>query len=112
LFEEVIMDQFAQLVAIIAVVIGTLFSLVGMLGFIRLPDAYSRLHATGKIAVFGVVLLLVATVAWTPVALGRGLLLIILLMVAGPVTSHAIASAAYRIGVTMKAQTRDDLQDG
>jgi multisubunit Na+/H+ antiporter MnhG subunit len=38
-------------------------------------------------------------------------LLILLLMVAGPVTSHAIASAAYRIGIPMKHAIRDDLAD-
>jgi multicomponent Na+:H+ antiporter subunit G len=56
-----------------------------------------------------VVLLLVAAAAWTPLGWGRALLLILLLMVAGPVTSHAIASAAYRVGIPMKQAIRDDL---
>ncbi|MGD2076903.1 MAG: monovalent cation/H(+) antiporter subunit G [Chloroflexota bacterium] len=103
------MDSFLQLIALIAVVVGTFFSVVGILGLIRLPDVYSRLQATGKVAVFGVVLLLVAAAAWTPLSWGRALLLIMLLMVAGPVTSHAIASAAYRISIPMKQSIRDDL---
>jgi multisubunit Na+/H+ antiporter MnhG subunit len=36
-------------------------------------------------------------------------LLIALLMVSGPVSAHAISSAAYRIGVPMKEASRDDL---
>jgi multicomponent Na+:H+ antiporter subunit G len=103
------MNSFLQFIALIAVIIGTLFSVIGILGLIRLPDVYSRLQATGKVAVFGVVLLLVAAAAWTPLSWGRALLLISLLMVAGPVTSHAIASAAYRIGIPMKQAIRDDL---
>ena len=103
------MNSFLQFVALIAVIAGTLFSVVGILGLIRLPDVYSRLQATGKVAVFGVVLLLVAATAWTPLGWGRALLLILLLMVAGPVTSHSIASAAYRIGIPMKQAIRDDL---
>jgi len=104
-------DTILQLIALIAVIIGTFFSVVGMLGLIRLPDVYSRLQATGKVAVFGAVLLLVAAAAWTPLSWGRALLLILLLMVAGPVTSHAIASAAYRVGIPMKQAIRDDLAD-
>ena len=106
------MDLFLQFVALIAVIIGTLFSVVGILGLIRLPDVYSRLQATGKVAVFGVVLLLVAAAAWTPLSWERAFLLIMLLMVAGPVTSHAMASAAYRIGIPMKQAIRDDLARG
>lgn len=105
------MDTFLQLIALVAVILGTFFSVVGMLGLIRLPDVYSRLQATGKVAVFGVVLLLVAAAAWTPLSWGRALLLVLLLMVAGPVTSHAIASAAYRIGIPMEQGIRDDLAE-
>jgi multicomponent Na+:H+ antiporter subunit G len=103
------MDWLLQLIAILAVVVGTMFCALGVLGYIRLPDVYTRLHATGKVGVFGVVLLLVAAVAWTPLGLGKGLVLIALLLIAGPVTSHALASAAYRIGIPVKGALRDDL---
>jgi len=103
------MDTALQLVALLAVIIGTLFSLVGIVGLIRLPDVYTRLHATGKVGVYGAVLLLVAAAAWTPLGWGKALLLIVLLMVAGPVATHAISSAAYRIGVPMHDAVRDDL---
>lgn len=105
------MDFALQLIALLAIIIGTLFSLIGILGLIRLPDVYTRQHATGKVGVFGVVLLLVAATAWTPLGWGKALLLITLLMVSGPVSAHAISSAAYRIGVPMKEATRDDLGD-
>jgi multicomponent Na+:H+ antiporter subunit G len=100
-----------QLIALTAVIAGTFFSVVGIIGLVRLPDVYTRLHATGKVGVFGVVLLLIGAAAWTPLGWGRALLLIVLLMIAGPVTSHALASAAYRIGLPLKAPVRDDLQE-
>ena len=103
------METVLQFIAIVAVVIGTFFSVVGVIGLVRLPDVYTRLHATGKVGVFGVVLLLVAAVAYTPLAWGQALVLIVLLMVAGPVTAHAIGSAAYRIGIPMKEPVQDDL---
>ncbi len=103
------MTTFLQLMAIVAVIVGTIFSLVGILGYLRLPDVYTRLHATGKVGVFGAVLLLVAAALSTPLSIGKGLVLIVLLLIAGPTTSHAIASAAYRLGIPMVGQ-RDDLQ--
>ena len=105
------MDTILQLIAIIAIVVGTAFSVLGMLGMLRLPDVYTRLHATGKVGVFGVVLLLVAAVAWTPLGWGKGLLLIAFLLLAGPVTSHALSSAAYRIGIPFAHRVRDDLAE-
>ena len=103
------MDMLLQAIAVLAVLGGTFFSVLGVLGYVRLPDVYTRLHATGKVGVFGVVLLLVAAMAWTPLGLGKGLVLIALLLLAGPVTSHALGSAAYRIGIPMKRALRDDL---
>lgn len=106
------MAIFLQLVAVIAILVGTAFSIIGMIGYIRLPDVYTRLHATGKVGVYGVVLLLVAAMAWTPLGVGKGLVLISLLMVAGPVAAHAIASAAYRAGIPMTNPVRDAFKSG
>lgn len=103
------MQTVLQLIAILAILVGTAFSVLGVLGFIRMPDVYTRLHATGKVSVFGVVLLLLATVALTPLEFGKGLILIVLLVIGGPVTSHAIGSAAHRIGIPLKQAIRDDL---
>ena len=103
------METLLQAVAILAVVVGTTFSMVGVLGYVRLPDVYTRLHAVGKVGIFGTVLLLVGALAWTPLGLGKDLLLIALLLLAGPVTAHALASAAYRIGIPQSQAVRDDL---
>ena len=36
-------------------------------------------------------------------------MLIALLLLAGPVTAHALASAAYRVGISQRQAIRDDL---
>ncbi len=59
-------EEFRALIAILAILVGTFFSLVGLLGMVRLPDAYTRLHATGKVGIYGAVLLLVY---WLPFTL-------------------------------------------
>jgi multicomponent Na+:H+ antiporter subunit G len=104
------METIIQTGALLAVIIGTFFSVTGVLGYFRLPDVYTRLHATGKVGVFGVVLFLVATIAEMPLSWGKGLILIALLMIAGPVVSHTLGSAAYRIGIPLHQAVRDDLQ--
>ena len=103
------METFLQIIAIVAVTIGTCFSVVGVLGYFRLPDVYTRLHATGMVSIFGVVLLLVATAVHTHVNWGHALVLILFLLAAGPATSHAVGSAAKRINLPMKGSRRDDL---
>ena len=103
------METVLNSIALVTVVTGTFFSVVGVVGYMRLPDVYTRLHATGMVSIFGVVLLLVAAVAHTPVNWGHGLVLILVLLAAGPPTGHAIASAAHRIGLPRRHPVRDDL---
>ena len=104
-----LIHEIAAGIAILAVVIGTAFSVIGIIGFVRLPDIYTRLHATGKVSTFGVVLLFVAAAVFIPLGWGKAIFLIALVLIAGPVVSHAIASAAYRIGLPMQNMVCDDL---
>ena len=60
------METILQIIALVLLVLGTFLSLVGVIGFIRLPDVYTRLHATGKVSVFGLVFLLIAASILTP----------------------------------------------
>ena len=103
------METVLQTIAVLAVLAGTAFSMLGVLGYVRLPDVYTRLHAVGKVGIFGTVLLLLGAVVWTPLGLGKGLVLIALLLLAGPVTAHALSSAAYRVGIPQSHALRDDL---
>ncbi|MCX6019299.1 MAG: monovalent cation/H(+) antiporter subunit G [Chloroflexi bacterium] len=105
------MEIALKLFAITAIVVGTAFSVLGIIGYKRMPDVYTRMHATGKVSTFGVVLLLIAAVAITPIGWAKALLLVALIWIAGPVVSHAIGSAALRIGIPMKNSVRDDLQE-
>ncbi|BCX05422.1 MAG: sodium:proton antiporter [Candidatus Roseilinea sp.] len=103
------MEIIWQILALLLVIIGTFFSVIGALGLVRLPDVYTRLHAAGKVGVFGAAFLAGATALITPSVLGKAVILIALLVIAGPVVSHALASAAYRMGIPVKRAVRDDL---
>lgn len=104
------MQLVLQFIALFFLITGTLFSIVGMIGFLRLPDIYTRLHATGKISVFGVVFLLIAAMILMPLSIPKGLLLIFFILLAAPAVSHSIASAAYKAGVPMKDGKMDALK--
>ncbi len=104
------MTLIAQSIALFFLVAGTAFSLIGIFGFLRLPDVYTRLHASGKVSVFGVVFLLIAAILLTPLSAWKGLLLIFFVLLAAPSVSHALASAAYKTGIPMARVERDDLK--
>ncbi len=104
------MTLIAQSIALFFLVAGTAFSLIGIFGFLRLPDVYTRLHAGGKVSVFGVVFLLIAAILLTPLSAWKGLLLIFFVLLAAPSVSHALASAAYKTGIPMERVERDKLK--
>ncbi|MDI6694362.1 MAG: monovalent cation/H(+) antiporter subunit G [Anaerolineales bacterium] len=104
------MYSVSQIIGLLCLVLGTVFSMLGILGLLRLPDVYARLHATGKVSGLGAVFLLAAAIFLTPLSAGKGLVLIGLLLLTTPAVSHAIASAAYRIGIPIKAGQRDELR--
>lgn len=103
------MSPISTLIAIFAIIVGTFFSIMGVIGFYRLPDVYTRLHATGKVGVLGIVMLLTAAALATPLAWGKALILILFTLMIGPVTAHTLASAAYHLGIEMKNVQRHDL---
>ncbi len=47
-----------NVIAIIFICMGTFFLLVGSIGLIRLPDFFSRTHATGKSDTLGILLII------------------------------------------------------
>jgi len=105
------MNVVIQILTVVLVLVGTLFSILGVLGLIRLPDVYARLHAAGKVGVFGAALLAVAVALFAPFVASRAVILVMLLIIAGPVVSHALASAAHRLGIPVKRALRDALAE-
>lgn len=73
------------------------FFLVGTLGLIRLPDVFSRMHATTKSDTLGAGLALLALIVYRgfdAVSL-KLLLVLVFILVTNPVAAHIIAKAAY-----------------
>jgi len=77
---------------------GLFFYSVGVIGLIRLPDAYSRMHATTKCDTLGSSLFLFALILYSGFsAVSLKLLLLIgFIWLTNPTAAHVIARAAYR----------------
>lgn len=85
----------------ILLILGLLFILLGVLGVLRLPDFYTRLHAMGKCDTLGVALILLALAIHTGVSLTTVKLLLISLFIglANPTATHALGRAAIKSGL-------------
>lgn len=85
-----------ELLGICALAFGLFFSAVGVVGVIRLPDVFTRLHASGKVSVLGLFGLLLGAALLMPSAALRLLTLGLFVLLTSPVATHAIAASVYR----------------
>lgn len=94
---------------IIFVVSGIFFLLIGSIGTIRLPDFYSRTHATSKSDTLGMMLVILGLIIYEGMTLNSGKLFLILLFIllANPVGAHALARAALNAGLSPIFQNND-----
>ena len=101
-----------QLLVVLLAVGSMFFSLVAAVGVVRLPDVYSRAHATSKSDTMGTGLALLAVA----LALDGGVvrlklgLLIAFIVLTNPVAAHAITRAAHLQGIP--AWSREEERDG
>jgi multicomponent Na+:H+ antiporter subunit G len=90
-----------DLLAWVALLAGGFFIIVGAVGIHRMPDVFTRMHATSLIDTMGVGLLglgmLLQTDDWAVAV--RIAIIVLVLMTAGAVSAHALARAALHEGV-------------
>lgn len=100
-----------EILGIIAVAAGLLFSLAGMVGFVRLPDIYTRIHAAGKVSTVGIFGLSLGVALIMPETTPKLIALTLLLLITVPVATHAVAYAAYKQNVERVGALRDDMAE-
>ncbi len=85
----------------ICLVTGSIFCVIGGAGLLRLPDLYSRSHASGITDTLGAGLILLGLIFQAGFALVSVKLATILLFlyITTPTSAHALAKAAYSRGV-------------
>lgn len=101
-----------DLVGILLLGLGLLFAALGVFGLYRMPDVYTRMHATAKALVLGSSLILVGVAFLAPLELGlRALVTVAFVLITSPVATFASARAAHRRREPMTMRTvMDELE--
>lgn len=81
----------------VLLVIGLSLLTIALYGTLRMPETYSQLHAQGLATGPGVIAVLAASIATENAEIITfAILTIVFVVLTSPVSSHAIARAAYR----------------
>jgi multicomponent Na+:H+ antiporter subunit G len=88
---------------------GGFFCIVGAFGIIRMPDFYTRLHASGVIDPFGVSLVLIGLMfqAGFTLVMAKLVVIVLLLLFTSPVACHALGRAALHRGLQPKLAPKE-----
>ncbi len=99
---------------IAAVAGGAFFLLIGSIGLIRLPDFYSRNHATGKSDTLGIMLAVFGMILIEGMTLNSAKLFFIVVFVflTNPAGTHALANAALQSGLKPWFRKETKKEDG
>ncbi|MDI6778725.1 MAG: monovalent cation/H(+) antiporter subunit G [Bacteroidota bacterium] len=90
-----------EIIATIFLFAGAFFVLVASIGVVRFPDFYSRTHAAGKGDTLGIALILIGLAIYEGGTLNTAkfVLIAVFIGIANPTAAHAIARAAYKLGL-------------
>ncbi len=104
-----------EIIVAVMVLAGTVLSLLSSLGFIRLPDIYTRSHAATKSVTLGILFILLGTFIYFWFMHGlisiRLLLGILFVFLTAPVAGHLVIRSAYRSGVKLSdTSVKDELR--
>ena len=96
----------------ILVALGAAFLFLGALGIVRMPDLYNRMQAGTKATTLGNLLTLVGLGLIHPAWMLKLLLIALFVLMTNPISSHALARAAYRVGVPLtEGSVRDEYRE-
>ena len=91
---------------------GGIISVLSAIGVVQFPDVYTRAHAATKSATLAVLLTLVGALVYIWVTEAyisvRLILGIIFVFITAPVAGHLTIRAAYRSGVDLAKETKED----
>ena len=94
-------DLLIDIVSGVFLAIGSFFLVVGSLGLLRMPDVFTRMHATSVSDTMGAGFLILGMIVQAGFTLVTIKLLIILLIFffTGPLATHALARGALAVGL-------------
>ncbi|OGC25337.1 hypothetical protein A2291_02910 [candidate division WOR-1 bacterium RIFOXYB2_FULL_42_35] len=89
------------IVADVFFALGMLFISFGVIGIMRFPDVYTRLHPAGKAGTGGVLSIFIGLMIYSGLShfSWRIFLIAVFILITSPVASHAIARGALESGI-------------
>jgi multicomponent Na+:H+ antiporter subunit G len=95
---------------VVLIGIGVFFKIISVIGLIRMPDLYLRMHGAAKSTTLGITFILIGMAVHfgTPEAITRAVLVILFFFLTAPVAVHVLARAAYFRGVPSSEETLFD----
>ncbi|MDN7024091.1 cation:proton antiporter [Methanoculleus sp. FWC-SCC1] len=95
------MNPVIEVLFFVLIALGLFFMFIGPLGLIRMPDFYTRAHASGKCDSLGEGLLLLGFILYEGFTFNmvKLVFLILFIYILTPTATYAIVRAAYVIGL-------------
>ena len=90
-----------HIISIVFLSAGFFITTVAVIGVLRFPDFYTRLHASGKVEGFGITLVLIGLAVHSGLTFTslKVVIIAILIMFANPIGTHLLGKAAYQSGL-------------
>ncbi len=98
-----------DIVSWVLLIAGSVFSMIGGLGLLRLPDVYARMHAAGITDTMGAGLILAGLMVHGGFSLVtvKLILILVFLLFTSPTSTYALANAAYNQGLEPRLGGKD-----
>lgn len=107
-----------EAISITMITSGLIFFLAAVVGIMRFPDFYTRMHAAGKgdtlssiLVVGGIALYYMHQGGWTSAAILVGLkmlAIVVFIFIASPTSTHVLMQAGYDSGIEPVSHKNDD----
>ena len=94
-----------RIVIDLLIVISIFFAFAGVVGMLRMPDAFCRMQSSTNIATLGVLGVIIAGVLYAAIYLHDGAMAVklvfmgIFYIITNPISGHAICRGAYKHGI-------------
>lgn len=89
-----------NIIACLLMGVGLIFLIGSLIGMLRLPDFYSRIHASGNSETLGTMLVFLGLAVYNGVSITSAKIIIVFLFVfiGNPIGSHILSKTAYKTG--------------
>ncbi|WP_144395301.1 monovalent cation/H(+) antiporter subunit G [Pleionea sediminis] len=95
------MELIVSIISGVCLLAGSFLVLSGVIGVIRFPDFYTRIHAAGVTETLAASLILIGLmlIAGWGIVLLKLILILLLVLFTSPTASHALGKAAWKSGL-------------